>query len=191
MNIRMRSSRGVGMIEVLVALVIIAVGLLGLAGVQVQAQKAELESYQRAQALILMQDMASRIRANHSAARCYETAGYIGQKDGADDISADPQSCSGWGTTDTRALADRDLADWDALLEGSAELLDGESVGSMTSARGCIVYDPPEDEYTVSVAWQGEVVTAAVGNSCAADTDYGGAGLRRVVSTVVAIPDLD
>ncbi|MFJ1257019.1 hypothetical protein [Cupriavidus sp. CuC1] len=35
------------------------------------SQRAEIESYQRAQALILLQDMAERINANRSAAGCY------------------------------------------------------------------------------------------------------------------------
>ena len=40
------------MIEVMVTLLIILVGLLGIGGLQMQAQISELESYQRAQALI-------------------------------------------------------------------------------------------------------------------------------------------
>ena len=54
--------RGFSMIEVLVALLIIVLELLGLAGLQVRMQQAEFESYQRAQAVILLQDMVERIR---------------------------------------------------------------------------------------------------------------------------------
>src|SRR5512134_2642451 len=54
-------SRGFSMIEVLMALLIIVLGLLGLAGLQVRIQQAEFESYQRAQALVLLQDMVDRI----------------------------------------------------------------------------------------------------------------------------------
>ena len=62
----MIGQRGVGLIEVLISLVIIAIGLLGLAALQGKAQKAELESYQRSQALILLQDVAGRLRANRN-----------------------------------------------------------------------------------------------------------------------------
>lgn len=175
--------RGFGMLEVLIALVVIAVGLLGLAGAQLQAQKAELEAYQRTQALLLLEDIASRMRANPETARCYETNDYVGN-------GSDPADCSGWGTIDTRKLADRDMNDWDALLEGQAEMLGDDAVGAMTGARGCIDYDPDKDEYTVTVVWQGEVVTEEPASACAADA-YGEDGLRRAVSTHLTIPKLD
>ncbi|MGE5027346.1 MAG: prepilin-type N-terminal cleavage/methylation domain-containing protein, partial [Betaproteobacteria bacterium] len=47
---------GFSMIEILVTLVILLIGLLGLAGLITRSQQAEMESYQRAQALILLQD---------------------------------------------------------------------------------------------------------------------------------------
>lgn len=176
--------RGFGMIEALVAMVIIAVGLLGLAGAQLQAQKAELDAYQRAQAIILLQDIGNRIRANHSTARCYETDGYIGH-------GADPADCAGWGTSDTRNLADTDLGTWDDLLEGRGAVLASDAaVGSMPGARGCITYDVAEDEYVLTVAWQGQTETVEPSSDCAAG-EYGADGLRRTVSTTLAIPDLD
>lgn len=174
---------GFGLIEVLVTLIIVAVGLLGLAGLQTRAQQAELEAYQRAQALVLLQDIAHRIRSNRQAARCYETAGYIGQGD-------DPAACAGWGTTATRALADGDLNAWDGLLEGEAETLGGGNVGAMTGARGCVSYDVAAEEYIVTVAWQGEIVTQAPASTCAQGT-YGDDRLRRIVTTTVSFPVLD
>lgn len=183
---RIRRQGGFGMIEVLVTLIIVAVGLLGLAGLQTRAQTAEREAYQRAQALILIDDMVSRIRSNREAARCYETTSYIGNGN-------DPAACSGWGTSSTRALADSDLNDWDQLLEGSAETLDGAQVGAMTGARGCVTYDgtvePPQ--YTITVAWQGEVATVAPESDCAAG-EYGTDDrLRRVVQTTIAFAKLN
>jgi prepilin-type N-terminal cleavage/methylation domain-containing protein len=53
--------RGFSLVEILVTLVIAMIGLLGLAGVQIRAHQAELESYQRAQALVLVSDM---VRSN-------------------------------------------------------------------------------------------------------------------------------
>ena len=60
--------RGATMIEVLVTVVIIAFGLLGMAGLQMRMQLSEMESYQRSQALLLLNDMASRIATNRTAA---------------------------------------------------------------------------------------------------------------------------
>src|SRR5688572_335142 len=65
---------GASLIEVLVALAILMVGLLGLVGLMVQSQRAQLESYQRVQALLLVQDMAGRVAANKTVASCYAIA---------------------------------------------------------------------------------------------------------------------
>lgn len=66
---------GISMIEVLVTLIILLVGLLGLAGLMVQGQRSEMESYQRVQAMILLQDMAERINANRMASMAPYPAG--------------------------------------------------------------------------------------------------------------------
>ena len=66
---RPRSSQaGYLMIEVLITMFILAVGLLGVVGLQARAQQAETDSYQRTQALVLLRDMAARINANHEQA---------------------------------------------------------------------------------------------------------------------------
>ena len=99
----MIGQRGVGLIEVLISLVVIAIGLLGLAALQGKAQKAELESYQRSQALILLQDVAGRLRANRN--------GKDGYPDGA--------SC-----TDPTCTADK--AAWQIQLDQPDAPLKGE-----------------------------------------------------------------
>lgn len=61
---RPRQSRGVTLIEVLVALVIVAVGLLGLAGLQVRGLAIQKDAHGRAIATQLALDLADRMRAN-------------------------------------------------------------------------------------------------------------------------------
>ena len=56
------------MIEVLVSLVVLLLGLLGLVGLQAKAGHAEMESYQRAQAIALLQDITDRMNANRKDA---------------------------------------------------------------------------------------------------------------------------
>ena len=70
--LRRSSSRGFTMIEVLVTIAILMIGLLGLAALQTNATVAELEAYQRSQALVLVQDMADRISANKANADSYK-----------------------------------------------------------------------------------------------------------------------
>ena len=47
---------GFSLIEILVTLIIVAIGLLGLAATQATMQQADFESYERAQALVLAND---------------------------------------------------------------------------------------------------------------------------------------
>ncbi|MBI5611490.1 MAG: type IV pilus modification protein PilV [Gammaproteobacteria bacterium] len=61
---RRRTARGFTMVEVLVAMVVIAIGLLGLAGLQASGLRFSGNSALRTQALLLSQDIIERMRAN-------------------------------------------------------------------------------------------------------------------------------
>ena len=62
-------SRGFSLLEILVAVLILAIGLLGMAGLQLVATRSVQESFQRSQAILLMQDMVDRINVNRKSAR--------------------------------------------------------------------------------------------------------------------------
>ncbi len=57
-------NHGFSLLEVLVAIVILSVGLLGIAGLQVKGLQVNHSSYMRTQATLLAYDMADRMRAN-------------------------------------------------------------------------------------------------------------------------------
>ncbi len=59
------SNRGFSLIEVLVSLVILSVGLLGIAGLQVTGLRSNHSSLLRSQATLFASDMAERMRANN------------------------------------------------------------------------------------------------------------------------------
>lgn len=63
-----RRGRGFSLIEVLIALLVTSVGLLGLAALQVSAMKYNHNAYLRSQATFLAKDMTERMRANRVAA---------------------------------------------------------------------------------------------------------------------------
>lgn len=64
----MKQQKGFSLIEVLVTMVIISFGLLGIAGVIVNALKNNNSSYARTQASVLANDIIDRMRANRTAA---------------------------------------------------------------------------------------------------------------------------
>jgi len=75
-NIRAGSiQRGFSLVEVLIALIIMSVGMLGIAGLYVQSMQAGRTSLFRHHAVTLAGDVADRIRANPRAGAVYEGAG--------------------------------------------------------------------------------------------------------------------
>jgi len=63
--------RGFSLVEVLIALIILSVGMLGIAGLYVQSMQAGRTSMFRHNAVTLVGDIADRIRANPSAGAAY------------------------------------------------------------------------------------------------------------------------
>lgn len=109
-NRRLRQS-GMTLIEVLVTLVIVSVGLLGIAALQLTTLKGNQEAYVRSQASILASYIIDRMRANQAgfAAGNYEAA------------------MGGTGTAGTTAATDltRWQAEIDRLLPGGAAVSGG------------------------------------------------------------------
>ena len=190
------SQHGGSLIEVLVTMVILMVGLLGLVGLMVQAQRGQVESYQRVQALVVLQDMVNRINANRKGAACYVTASYVGT------AGTLPGACAVGVPVPTAvqvATVTRDMTEWQNLLLGSAEAAGGSNAGAMIGARGCVTA-VAAGVYRVSVAWQGTSATkappanasAAINVPCAKDlfNSDGTDNMRRVVYQDVQIVDL-
>lgn len=72
MNIK-KNQMGVGMVEILVALLILAIGILGFIALQYRAVEATAEGTNRVQAVNLARDLAERIRINHGIFSKYQT----------------------------------------------------------------------------------------------------------------------
>lgn len=200
MLMNLRSHQGFTLIEVLITMVILAFGLLGLTNLQAKLQMTEMESYQRSQALVMLQDFVSRLEANGAQAANYitpaplTTGNPLGTGNTTDNCTA----------PSTRAAQDR--CAWQTQLLGAAEVVpDGpdadalpDQVGGVIGARGCVEQlqapNPAAGictpgRYRVSIAWQGLFETSVPGLACG-QNQYGGAAgdaLRRVVSTTVMI----
>lgn len=186
---------GFYLIEVLVTMVILVFGLLGLAGVSIRANLTEMESYQRAQALLLVQDMADRLNANRKVASCYSNSA-TGVQLGTGSTSTSIPAC-GSGSALQQGQAVADLTAWDGMLKGQAENQSGTMRGAMTGAVGCVTLDDATNNiYLVAVSWQGLAPTYApkladgttpfpCGNGA-----YGNENLHRVVTTKIQIGTL-
>jgi type IV pilus assembly protein PilV len=194
--------RGFSLIEVLVTIVILLIGLLGLAGLQVRAFSVQMESYQRSQALTLLKDMANRIQSNGGTnngtnAAAYITATPLGTG-GTNPVSGG--TCSA-GTS----IAAIDLCEWHNALLGAAETMGGTTnVGAMIGARGCVyqVAAPLTNvatPYLIVVSWQGinntanpDVTTSTSAGQCGFNqylnkSNAPDESLHRVVSLPVSM----
>lgn len=161
-------------------MVVLAIGLLGLVGLQARLQVLQLEAYQRAQGLMLLHDMATRISSNRNAAANYVTTA-IGVGG----------TCPATGST----RKEKDLNEWCTALKGAAEQSGGSNVGVMVGGRGCID-SLGSNRYRVTVAWQGLAPLSAPPTNITCGTgQYNGSNCtgdlcRRVVTTVVRISTL-
>lgn len=180
---------GVSLIEVMVTLLILSIGLLGVAGLQSRLQLSEMEAYQRSQALLLLNDMANRIAANRSSAADYVTGT-------SSPLGVGASNCA---TTST-VRVDVDQSEWCTALQGAAESITNggatTQVGAMVGARGC-VEDIGDNQYMVTVAWQGMGPISAPPTSVACGAGQYNSGsacindlCRRVVTTIVRVADL-
>ena len=165
---------GVSLIEVLVSVVIVVLGLLGLAGLQSHAAVAEMEAFQRAQALVLLQDMVDRVNATRLI-KDLETPAPVGS-------GGSVQNCT------LLQGVQRDQCEWNNALLGAAETSAAGKVGAMIGARGCIQMISPTmpRQYLVSVVWQGFSATREPVTQCGAGL-YGDDRMRRAVTATVVI----
>jgi type IV pilus assembly protein PilV len=111
---------GMTLIEILVAIVILSIGLLGLAGLQLKGMQVNQGSTWRWQAAALAEDLADRIRADSTGAK----AGYYNITNGA---ATSPSANAG-----TAAALQEWLSRVQALPGGSATVAAGAGPNQMS-----------------------------------------------------------
>lgn len=135
-----RRARGFSIVEAMVALLVMSVGMLGIAGLYVSSLKAGRTAILRTKAVNMASDLADRIRANRTARNAYDTA-----------VVA-PCSVPGGGTTlaetAARNLAAQDTCTWRAAVV--AELPGG------TVSCVFVLGNPAgmPNNYIVTINWQ-------------------------------------
>lgn len=99
-----QKNRGIGLIEVLITMIIIAIGLLGQASLIAIASKSNYSAYTRSQATLLSYDIIERLRLNRALAVA-----------GSFDSNFDEDSSSYSDET----IQESELLDWKANVEQS------------------------------------------------------------------------
>lgn len=152
----LRRQTGFTLLEVLVAVVIISLGMLGVAALLVTVQKAETSSYIQQQAVQTAYDMLDRMRANLSGVQAgYYNGSYSGTSTASTNCNA--SVCS------SQQLADYDTSQWtsdiDALPQGAG------TVASAVSSNGNV-------NVTVTVSWSDSPAQSAIEKSGSSNRSF-------------------
>ncbi len=116
----MNKQTGFTFIEVLIAMFILALGLLGLIALQATGMRNNQSAYQRSQATQLAYNIADRIRANMADASNGATSTYITQDPAT---AAEQTDCKTVSITCTTAdIAQHDLFLWNAAITDALPL---------------------------------------------------------------------
>jgi type IV pilus assembly protein PilV len=104
----MHKNNGFTLIEVLIAMLILAVGLLGLAALQTHSLKNNQSAYYRSQATQLAYDIADRMRVNVASAATY-TNGH----------AAEHKNCLTTDSCTPLEMAEHDLFEWNTAIQAA------------------------------------------------------------------------
>ena len=110
--------RGITLLESLVSILILAIAVLGLLGVQLRTQAETQTGVRRAQAVRLIEDFAERIKSNPDGFARVESGSYDSGWNAAPPTSPD---CSAT-PCDSSQLAASDLAKWKEAVKGTLPL---------------------------------------------------------------------
>jgi type IV pilus assembly protein PilV len=179
------NQRGLLLIEILVSLVIIAFGLLALAGFVTKATALAGESTQRTRASMLLSDISGRILANKNEAALYIAATQPATGYGTPGLS---NICPAAGTASPNN-ASQDLCDWHNLLLGANDAQTGGNAAAL-GYRGCLERNATNNIFTITVAWGSTMPSEIPTNTCGKD-QFGADEYRRVLRTTVRIPNLN
>lgn len=147
-----RYQQGVGLLEILIAVVLMSMGFLAAARMQVEGMRFSQSAYHQSQAYFLANDMIDRMRSNIPGV----TAGYYSAEStsaGASDPGCDVIQCSPLG------IARQDLYDWSTnlhSLEGFSGFVSALPGTAATPAAGQIE-DLGNGIFAVVMSWS-EVV---------------------------------
>ncbi len=161
-----RHIQGLSLIEVMVALMILSIGLLGIAGLQVVSMRSNHGSYVRGQAIVLTYDMADRMRANSlgvrdinlNAVNFYNSSDTGGQFQAAANNSCSESFGTAATTCSVAQVAANDRFEWQAVLaarlpqgQGTVCLDSTPNDGTGVAGAGC---DNTGNVYAIKVWWQ-------------------------------------
>ena len=106
------AQRGIGILEILIAVVVVSLGMLGVAGLQLTGMKHSTGGFNRSKATLYADDIASRMRVNKSGVLSAAYDGHDSSVDGFCSAFAGPRCDVGIGN-DAQSCSPDELAAFD------------------------------------------------------------------------------
>lgn len=147
MLIKQRKQQGLSLIESMIALLVISIGLLGIAALQITSMSQNTSALNHSQAVWLAYNMSDRILANYDEFDNY---------DGVDTSNSYSGDCVA-SACSTGQMLDADAAEWSDMIDNS-----------LPAGRGMVTSNA--DGLLVTVMWDDEG-TGATGDGCGPDPD--------------------
>jgi type IV pilus assembly protein PilV len=154
----MGAQQGFTLIEVAVALIVLAVGLLGIAGMQSSGMQNTLKSHHRAVAMMQAQDIADRIRANIAGMRGKEYVKAIPNPAPSPDCMTSSNTCT------PVQLAATDLYNWDTANKAALPSAQSQITCTDIDATTTTIYEAGTS-CTITIRWDGDR-SGATGTGC-------------------------
>lgn len=156
-NVYQNPQQGFSMIEVLISVLVISIGLLGMAGLQTTGIQQSHNSYLKTQASMLAYDMADRMRSNLQGVADGQ---YDSIDNGSLDLIADEPACSNANACTASEIAEIDIYQWT-----SADT-EGSLASALPSGHGMVSNNA--GIFTITVLWD-ENRTGKTGTDCTGD----------------------
>ncbi|WP_228729954.1 type IV pilus modification protein PilV [Shewanella avicenniae] len=173
---------GFSLIEVMVALVILVIGLIGIFNLHIVAKRSSFESFQQTTAAFLANDILHRMKLNKT-----ELANYAGTYGPLASGDTEPTVCDVSGASCSSAdMRIWDIYQWRWLFSGDAELTSSStSVGGLDSTSACITVGTDRN-VTIAIAWKGIQETAGTSiNDSTCGTSLGKKRRLFVLTSVI------
>lgn len=148
---RLKKQSGVGLIEVMLAILILSIGFLAAAKMQVEGMRYSQSAYFLSQANLMLRDMTDRMRANRQGV----LDGHYNSATTAAGTSS--PACVSAGNKCTPAqIALNDIHSWSNYLHAPANAVDFIPLlpsSDNTQAQGSITLDATTGVYDITVQW--------------------------------------
>ncbi len=145
-----KSQRGFTLIEVLVSTLVLSVGIMGVAAMQMVSFQTNQSAYARSQAIYLAQDMFDRMRANPAG---YQTTTVYNSIDTgeANDLPSSPNCVTSTAGCTPQQMAQQDAREWAQHFTNIADA--GDYRPTLPGGRGVILRTASSNIFTATVSW--------------------------------------